>query len=114
MPRLLCYLLYTYVLSASSMISAVRLSKQTLFPSGYPGPVPVDPTAEEQVAIREQLVKRIAERVPALARTVLLGDPAVSTLDGVVDALSDGACNRHLAVFVVDAILLGVFPEMGS
>ncbi|KAG8220111.1 hypothetical protein J3R82DRAFT_1131 [Butyriboletus roseoflavus] len=114
MNKLLCYLLYTYVLSASSMISVVRVSKQTLFPNGYPGPVPVDPTAEEQVAIREQLVQRIAERVPALARTVLLGDPAVNTLYGVVDALNDGACNRHLAVFVVDAVLLSVFPEMGS
>lgn len=107
-------MLYTYVLSASSMLSVVRLSKQTLFPNGYPGPAPVDPTEEEQVAIREQVVKRIAERVPGLARTGLLGEGAVSTVDGVVDALSDGACNVHLAVFLVDAVLLSVFPEMGS
>lgn len=111
-PRLLCYVLYTYMLSASSMLSVVRLSKRALFPNGYPGPPPVDPTAEEQVVIREELVKRIAERLPGLARAVLLGDPAVSTLDGVVDALSDEACNRHLAVFLVDAVLLTLFPEM--
>ena len=106
-------MLYTYVLSTSSILAVVRLSKRTLFPNGHPGPPPVDPTAEEQVVIREELVKRIAERLPAPARAVLLGDPAVNTLDGVVDALSDEACNRHLAVFLVDAILLTLFPEMG-
>lgn len=114
MRRLLCYVLYSYVLSTSSILSVVRLSKQTLFPNGYPGPAPVDPTAEEQIAIREDVVKRIAERVPGLARTVLLGEAAVNTVDEVVDALSDGACNVHLAVFLVDAILLSMFPEMGS
>lgn len=104
-PRLLCYLLYTHVLSAPSLLSVVRLSKRTLFPNGYPGPPPVDPTAEEQVVIREELVKRISTQMPALA---LVG------LDGVVDPLNDGACNRHLAVFLVDAVLLALFPEMGS
>ncbi|KAF8559416.1 hypothetical protein OG21DRAFT_1503318 [Imleria badia] len=114
MNKLLCYLLYSHVLSASALLSAVRVSKRTLFPNGYPGPPPVDPTAEEQVVIREEVVKRLAERVPVLTRSVLLGDPAVNTVAGVVDALSDEACNRHLAVFMVDALLLSVFPEMGS
>lgn len=106
-PRLLCYLLYTHVLSAPSLLSVVRLSKRTLFTHGYLGPPPADPTAEEQVVIREELVKRINTQIPALG---VLG----GTLDGVVDALSDEACNRHLAVFLVDALLLAVFPEMGS
>ncbi|KAF8139931.1 PXA domain-containing protein [Boletus edulis] len=114
MNKLLCYLLYSYVLSASTILSVVRLSKRTLFPNGYPGPPPVDPTAEEQLVIRDELVKRIAERVPALARLVLLGDPAVSAVEGAVVPLSDEACNRHLAVFLLDALLLSVFPEMGS
>lgn len=96
------------------MLTVVRLSKQTLFPSGYPGPAAVDPTAEEQVAIREEVVKRIAERVAGLAQSVLLGDRTMETVEGVVDALGDDGCNRHLAVFVVDALLLSVFPEMGS
>lgn len=94
------------------MLAVVRLSKQTLFPNGYPGPRPVDPTAEEQVVIRERLVKRLVEWVPSAVRSVLLGDSPVSTLDGVVDGLSDCACNRHLAVFVLDAVLLAVFPEL--
>lgn len=64
--------------------------------------------------IRDELVKRLTERVPRLVRCVLLGDPAVSTVEGVVDGLSDEACNRHLAVFLLDAILLTVFPDMGS
>ena len=112
--RLLCYVLYSYVLSASTILSVVRLSKRTLFPNGYPGPPPVDPTAEEQVAIRKELVKRLAERVPALARIALLGDRAVDTLEEVVSPLSDEGCNRHLAVFLMDALLLAMFPELGS
>ena len=93
------------------MLSVVRVSKRTLFPNGYPGPPPVDPTAEEQVVIREEVIKRLTERVPVPVRSVLLGDLTVS---GVVDGLSDETCNRHLAVFVVDALLLSLFPEMGS
>lgn len=105
-------MLYTHVLSASSMLSVVRLSKRALFPNGYPGPPPVDPTAEEQVAIREQLIQRLAEWPPSVVRCVLLGDAAA--VGPAVDALGDGTCNRHLAVFVLDAVLLSVFPEMGS
>ena len=94
------------------MLTVVRLSKQTLFPNGYPGPPPVDPTAEEQVVLREQLVKRITEWLPSTACSILLGDSAVSTLEMVVDGLSDGACNRHLVVLLMDVILLSLFPEM--
>lgn len=35
------------------------------------------------------------------------------SLDAILDPLSDGACNAHLAVFIVDALLLTIFPEMG-
>ncbi|KAG9314664.1 hypothetical protein JVU11DRAFT_5469 [Chiua virens] len=105
MNKLLCYMLYTHVLSASSMLTAVRISERTLFPNGYPGPAPIDPTPEEQVVIRERLVKRIIEEIPSMA---VLGDP----VDGIVDALGDSACNLHLALFLVDALVLSVFPEM--
>ncbi|KAF9229677.1 hypothetical protein BS17DRAFT_771779 [Gyrodon lividus] len=113
MNKLLSHFLYTRVLSASSILSIVRLSKRALFPNGYPGPPPVDPTPEEQFIIRQQLIKRIAERLPALASSALLGPSPITSVDAVVDPLSDRACNTHLAVFLFDALLLTIFPEMG-
>lgn len=90
-------MLYTHVLSTSSMLSVVRLSKRALFPNGYPGPPPVYPTVEEQVAMREQVVKRLAEwSVPA----------------AVVDGLSDEGCNRHFVLFLLDAFLQSLFPSV--
>ncbi|KAF9243784.1 PXA domain-containing protein [Melanogaster broomeanus] len=113
MNKLLSHFLYTRVLSASSMLSIVRLSKRTLFPNGYPGPPPIDPTPEEQIIIREQLIKRIAERFPTLASLALLGPSPITSLDAIVDPLSNSVCNTHLAVFLFDALLLTIFPEMG-
>jgi len=110
MNKLLCYLLYTHVLSASCMLHVVRASKRTLFPNGYPVRTVAEPTAEEQVAIRTQLVQRLAEGLPRLARSVVLGDGAAGVVSGAVDVLSDEACNRHLAVFVLDALVLSLFP----
>ncbi|KIJ68760.1 hypothetical protein HYDPIDRAFT_81487 [Hydnomerulius pinastri MD-312] len=113
MNKLFSHLLYSRVLSASSILSIVRISKRTLFPNGYPGPPPIDPTPEEQVVIRQQLIKRITERFPALASSALLGPSPLTSLDAIIDPLSDGACNAHLAVFIFDALLLAIFPEMG-
>jgi hypothetical protein len=39
-------------------------SKKVLFPDGYPGPPPIEPTPEEQVLMREQLEKRLFDLVP--------------------------------------------------
>lgn len=38
--------------------------KKALFPDGYPGPPPIEPTPEEQVLMREQLEKRLFDIVP--------------------------------------------------
>ncbi|KAF8845426.1 hypothetical protein BDN67DRAFT_1065284 [Paxillus ammoniavirescens] len=113
MNKLLSHFLYTHVLSAPSMLSIIRLSKSTLFPHGYPGPPPIDPTPEEQFIIRQQLVKRMAERFPALVSSALLGPSPITSIDAIVDPLGDSTCNAHLAVFSFDALLLTVFPEMG-
>ncbi|KAL4068356.1 PXA domain-containing protein [Scleroderma yunnanense] len=109
----LCYMLYNQVLSTASVLSIVRLSKGTLFPNGYPGPSPVDPTPEEQDRIRGQLIRRVTEMIPGPVSAILLGPSPVASLETAIDPLSDGACNAHLAVLLFDAILLTVFPELG-
>ncbi|KAI6153285.1 PXA domain-containing protein [Pisolithus tinctorius] len=109
----LSYMLYSQVLSFSSMLSLVRLSKRTLFPNGYPGPPPVDPTPEEQAMIRRLLIRRVSEMLPVPVSTILLGSSPVASLEAVIDPLSDNTCNIHLVVFLFDAVLLTVFPELG-
>lgn len=55
LDKLLPHLLYA-TLSPAFILNLVRLSKRTLFPNGYPGPPPIEPTVEEQLAVRERLV----------------------------------------------------------
>jgi hypothetical protein len=111
--RLLTHLLYTRVLCASSILFVLRLSKRTLFPNGYPGPPPIDPTPEEQIIIHQQLLRRLREQVPAFLAPVLLGSSPERTVEEIISPLDDAACNAHLAVFIMDALLLSIFPEMG-
>lgn len=112
-PRLLTHVLYTQILSTSSILFLLRLSKHTLFPNGYPGPPSIDPTPEEQTIIHQQLLGRLREQVPTLAAPVLLGPSPDRTLEGIIDPIGDAACNMHLAVFIMDALILSIFPEMG-
>ncbi|KAG2123573.1 PXA domain-containing protein [Suillus clintonianus] len=113
MDRLLTHLLYTRILCASSILFVLRLSKRTLFPNGYPGPPPIDPTPEEQIIIRQQLLRRLREQVPAFLVPVLLGSSPERTIEDIISPLDDAACNMHLAILLVDALLLSIFPEMG-
>ena len=36
-----------------------------------------------------------------------------SAIDGILDPLSSQACNAHLILFVLDLVLVTVFPELG-
>jgi len=51
--------------------------------------------------------------VPTLAAPVFLGPSPERTLEEAINPLDDAACNMHLAVFILDALLLSIFPEMG-
>ncbi|TBU35052.1 PXA domain-containing protein [Dichomitus squalens] len=115
LARLLPYLLYTHVLSPATLANTVRSANRALFPEGWPAPPPVDPTPEEQAEMRETLRRRLAERVPGAVALLLGPTPAarLATVDAALAPLDDAACNAHLAVFILDLILLTVFPELG-
>lgn len=104
-------------LTPPRLLALLRLSKQTLFPSGYPAPPPVDPTPPEAAALRASLVQSLLSRVPAPVRVVLLGygegEKGESVVEGAVECFGDQGVNMHLAVVLLDAVLLAVFPEMG-
>lgn len=43
------------------VLMVVKLSKQTLFPNGYPGPPPTIPSPEEQALLKEELLRQLEQ-----------------------------------------------------
>lgn len=126
--RLMPHLLMNQ-LSPAFILSTTRTAKRTLFPNGYPGPPPIEPSLEEQAEIRARLVawrpssalgmfrvKRyhtFANRFTA-ARflPLVLGPSPTHTLDAALEPLSSAPCNVHLVLFLLDCVLATLFPEL--
>jgi hypothetical protein len=107
----------------------VKAAKKALFPDGWPGPAPPDPSPEEQVAMRKALAQRLSDRVPgksispnlnlcswflaASAAKLVLGPNPSRTIDAALSPFDDQACNIHLVLVFLDLVLLALFPELG-
>lgn len=110
------------------ILNVVRIGKRTLFPNGYPGPAPIDPTPEEQAQILAKLLawrgrggagqysrrrnlpssdNRTAHILP-----IFLGTDMKSTLHSAIEPLSSATCNVHLAMMLLDRIIVALFPEL--
>jgi hypothetical protein len=116
LSRLLPYLLYTHLFSPTSLVSHLQSARNALFPGGYPSVPPPDPTPDEQAELRQTLARRLLTLVPAPLQLVLgtTADMRLETIDGgLLEPLSSAECNAHLMLFVLDLVLLAVFPEMG-
>ncbi|KAG5639358.1 hypothetical protein H0H81_003502 [Sphagnurus paluster] len=112
LDRLLPHLLAAQ-LSPASVLALTRTAKRTLFPNGYPGPTPIEPTPDEQALLRARLVAwRPAGALPARLLPLLLGPDPSHTLDAALDPLSSAPCNVHLVLFLLDLFLLELFPEL--
>ena len=61
------------MLNYSRLTDIVRLARNALFPDGWLAPPPVDPTAEEQAAMREEVERRIIGSVPGALMSVSKG-----------------------------------------
>jgi hypothetical protein len=55
LDKLLPHLLSDF-LSPALILTTIKTAKRTLFPNGYPGPLPVDPSPEEQADLRARLL----------------------------------------------------------
>ncbi|KAF8527857.1 PXA domain-containing protein [Hysterangium stoloniferum] len=116
LDKALPYILFTHIINPPQLTRIIAISKQTLFPNGYPGPPPVEPSPEEQIVLREQLEARLLTILPAKPSSLLLGPDAATrqrTIADIIDPLSSQECNVHLLILLFDAILLTIFPEMG-
>lgn len=62
--RFIPHALNTQALTPARITGIVAQTKNVMFPNGYPGPSPVEPTREEQLLLREQLEMRLLDLVP--------------------------------------------------
>ncbi|RDB28457.1 PXA domain protein 1 [Hypsizygus marmoreus] len=112
LDRLLPHLL-TQFLSPAFILSTTRTAKRTLFPNGYPGPTPPEPSLEEQAEVRARLVAwRPSSALADRLLPIFLGPSPTQTLEAALDPLSSAPCNVHLVLFLLDSVLLALFPEL--
>ncbi|KAG6845942.1 hypothetical protein H0H87_010990 [Tephrocybe sp. NHM501043] len=112
LDRLLPHLLEVQ-LSPAFILMVTRTAKRTLFPNGYPGPPPIEPTLEEQAELRARLVGwRPTGALATRLLPLILGPDPSQTLDAALDPLSSAPCNVHLVLFLLDLVLLELFPEL--
>lgn len=115
LSRLLPYLLYTHVFSTDSLLNIVRSARNAMFPGGWPSVAPPDPTLEEQIEMKRELTRRLLALIPGPGLFVLGPTPSarLQAIDNMLDPLSSRECNVHLIVFILDLVLLTLFPEVG-
>ena len=66
-PSILPHFLETHVLTEQIFLMTLRSAKGALFPNGYPGQPMVEPPLEEQQRTKEELVRRLQNRVPGMS-----------------------------------------------
>jgi hypothetical protein len=105
------------VLTPTTLATGVITAKRTLFPHGYPLPQPPDPSAEEQRAMRERVLAwRPDGALASGIAGVVLGERGAAqrrTAESALGPLGCAECNVHLAVLVLDAVVLAMWPELG-
>ncbi|KAJ3501194.1 hypothetical protein NMY22_g19009 [Coprinellus aureogranulatus] len=111
LDKLLPYLLRNF-LSPAFILNVTRTSKRTMFPNGYPGPPPIEPTSEEQAHLRAKLLAWRGKGATPHILPFILGPDASATLSTALDPLTDAQCNVRLLVFIFDRILISLFPEL--
>lgn len=99
-------------LSPSFLLTTMRLAKRTLFPNGYPGSSPPEPSPEEQSEVRARLVSWRPVGVLSHLTPFILGPDPSKTLGEALDPLSSAPCNVHLVLLLLDCIVVTLFPEL--
>ncbi|BEJ13493.1 hypothetical protein CspHIS471_0306670 [Cutaneotrichosporon sp. HIS471] len=102
--RLAPYLLDLF-LTPEMGVKVVALLERVLFPDGWPGPPPVEPSADEADAMKKRL-REILRRRGGVGLGLDLGR--------AVDMLGDAGCNAHLVGMVYDAAVLALMPELAA
>lgn len=96
-------------LTPPTAIRVVDLLEKLLFPDGYPGPSPVDPTPEEAAELDSMLRARIAQ-FRVIDYMVVPADK--TPVDACIDPFCDAGCNSHLVGMLLNAIVGTLVPRL--
>lgn len=117
-PRLLTHLLEE-AHSPAILTALTATAKHALFPHGYPLPTPPDPLSEEQMALHERIISfRPKGALGSSFMLLFLGsnggdEGSRATIQAALEPLTCVECNVHLTVFIMDKLLLWLWPELG-
>ncbi|KZT61839.1 hypothetical protein CALCODRAFT_490752 [Calocera cornea HHB12733] len=117
LDRILSYVLYAYILTPAHITTIVIRVNAILFPNGVPAPPTIEPPHDEQVLTRQTLEARLVDALPSALSSIIIGpttEARTRTAHDILQPLSDAACNVHLVMRLLDAILLSLFPELAA
>ncbi|KAK4685031.1 hypothetical protein P7C73_g5129, partial [Tremellales sp. Uapishka_1] len=108
--RIVPHLIETHFLTPETSLKLIDTVETILFPDGYPGPSPSDPSAEETAELGVRVDRRLAESLPPFIKKSFF--PRPTDVAALVDPLDDTACTAHLVAMVLDATVAAILPAM--
>ncbi|WRT69795.1 uncharacterized protein IL334_006786 [Kwoniella shivajii] len=113
LDRILPHLIHTVLLTPETSLKLIDLVEKILFPDGYPGPSPPDPTRTEVVDLKIRAEKRIDEIIPSFIKYMYFSeDGGGGGTKLVLDAIVDKGCNSHLVAMILTSLVGTVIPDL--
>ncbi|WVQ66405.1 uncharacterized protein L199_004585 [Kwoniella botswanensis] len=110
LDRLLPHLLKTYILNPRTSLRLIDMIEKLLFPDGYPGPSPIDPTPQEALDLRLRAERRIDQLIPSYIQRIFFDTSRGTKV--ILDPIEDGSCNAHLVGMVLDGLVGTLLPDL--
>ena len=117
--RCLSHTVRTRVLPASLLPQILLDTRLTLFPNNSLGPsAPPNPSAEEQIAIREQAAHAVLSLIPpVVARTFFASSDEkswVQQVEEMLDVFGDARFNIYWIYAILELVLVRLMPELAE
>ncbi|WWD04234.1 hypothetical protein V865_002302 [Kwoniella europaea PYCC6329] len=110
LDRLLPHLLKTYILNPHTSLKLIDIIEKLLFPDGYPGPSPIDPTPQEALDLRLRAERRIDQLIPSYIQKIFFDTSRGTKV--ILDPIEDRSCNAHLVGMVLDGLVGTLIPDL--
>ncbi|KAK6908829.1 hypothetical protein I204_01886 [Kwoniella mangroviensis CBS 8886] len=110
LDRLLPHLMKTYILNPRTSLRLIDIIEKLLFPDGYPGPSPIDPTSQEALDLRLRAERRIDQLLPSYIQRIFFDTSRGTKV--ILDPIEDRSCNAHLVGMVLDGLVGTSIPDL--
>jgi hypothetical protein len=99
-------------ITAKNGLRLIDHVERLLFPDGWPGPPPIEPTPEEARDLDVDFRQRVHEVLPKYAQAAVTALPGERPADTLIDVISDPGCTAHLVGILLTAIVGALIPEL--